>query len=388
MRIVMIGPFGFRPKKTMRSRALRLARPLVQRGHQVRIIMPPWHTPEQAAQSWTEQGVQISYVALNGSPLAIAQRMLRETLAWQPDVVHCFKPKAFSGIVAEWLWRMHRKNLRIVVDMDDWEGWGGWNDREAYPQVFKHVFAKQERWGMQHCHQLTVASRSLQSLAWGNRVPPQKVVYLPNGSGLDFDAQVLKTRAGSRAAPTILLYSRLFEFDVARLVTVLGKVKAAVPDVRLLMVGASLQAEDGLRLAELIQAAGLAEMVDDVGWVEEACLPALLLSAEVAIYLMDDNLLNRTKCPVKLADLCALGIPTVAEDVGQVTQYIDSGQSGMVHPVGACDAIATSLIALLQKPRRRQQMAKASRQHMQQFAWDRLAQRLEQAYLSASAENA
>ena len=42
MRIAMLGPFGLHPKQTMRSRALGLARPLVARGHAVRLIMPPW----------------------------------------------------------------------------------------------------------------------------------------------------------------------------------------------------------------------------------------------------------------------------------------------------------------------------------------------------------
>ena len=388
MKVAMVGPFGFAPKKTMRSRAFRLARELVLRGHQVRIIMPPWHTPEQAAQTWTESGVQISYVALHGGRLRSAQRMLREVLDWQPNVVHCFKPKAHSGMVAEWLWRFHRNKLRIVIDMDDWEGWGGWNELEDYPRLVKHLFAKQEQWGMQRCHALTVASRTLESLAWGTGVSHDKVVYLPNGTGLNLSEQWIvnskpftsQPRNLATSQPTILLYSRLFEFDVARLVAILSKVQTKVADLRLLMVGASLQVEDGKRFERLMQQAGLLGIVEDVGWVEEEKLPGVLCSAETAVYLMDDTLLNRTKCPVKLADLCALGIPTVAEAVGQVKEYIDNGRSGFLHPTGDIDAIAASLITLLQKPRKRQQFAKASRQHMQQFAWDKLAQRLEQAY--------
>ncbi|MCZ7673360.1 MAG: hypothetical protein M5U34_42730 [Chloroflexi bacterium] len=37
----MIGPFGFHPNKTMRSRALGLARPLSANGHAVKIFCPP-----------------------------------------------------------------------------------------------------------------------------------------------------------------------------------------------------------------------------------------------------------------------------------------------------------------------------------------------------------
>ena len=66
MRIAMLGPFGLHPKQTMRSRALGLARPLVARGHAVRLIMPPWETPDEAGRTWAEDGVELRYVPLRG----------------------------------------------------------------------------------------------------------------------------------------------------------------------------------------------------------------------------------------------------------------------------------------------------------------------------------
>ncbi|HRO89860.1 MAG TPA: glycosyltransferase, partial [Promineifilum sp.] len=148
MRIAMIGPFGLHPKQTMRSRALGLARPLVDRGHTVRLIMPPWDTPDEADREWQEDGIELRYVSLKGGTLGITRRLVRETLAWRPDVVHTFKPKAYSGLVAEWLWRFHRGRIRLVMDTDDWEGAGGWNDIAPYSPLQKRFFARQERWGL------------------------------------------------------------------------------------------------------------------------------------------------------------------------------------------------------------------------------------------------
>jgi len=184
MRIAMVGPFGFHPNKTMRSRALGLARPLAARGHDVHIFMPPWQTPAEADKTWQEDGVLIRNVPLSGGMVGIARRLVREVLAWQPDVVHCFKPKAYSGLAAWWLWQFHRRDVGLVVDSDDWEGWGGWNDLAPYSTAQKHFFAWQETWGMTHCHALTVASRALETLAWGHGVPPERVVYVPNGAGI------------------------------------------------------------------------------------------------------------------------------------------------------------------------------------------------------------
>ncbi|MEZ4517169.1 MAG: glycosyltransferase [Chloroflexota bacterium] len=147
MRIAMIGPFGLHPKSTMRSRALGLARPLAHNGNEVMVIMPPFHTPEEADRTWTEDGVTLRYVPLDGGTVGTAWRMVRETLDWRPDVVHSFKPKAYSGLVAWWLWQFHRSRLGLVTDSDDWEGWGGWNDNAPYSATQKRFFAWQEQWG-------------------------------------------------------------------------------------------------------------------------------------------------------------------------------------------------------------------------------------------------
>ena len=99
--------------------------------------MPPWQTPEEADKSWKVDGVALRYIPLGRGTLGTARRLIREVLAWQPNVVHCFKPKAYSGLVAWWLWHFQRKRLRLVVDTDDWEGWGGWNELAPYTPLQK-----------------------------------------------------------------------------------------------------------------------------------------------------------------------------------------------------------------------------------------------------------
>jgi glycosyltransferase involved in cell wall biosynthesis len=380
MRVSMIGPFGFTPKKTMRARAFRIARELVQRGHDVAMFMPPWHTPDSAEKTWTESGVIIRYVALNGGAPAITRRLVAEALAWQPDVVHCFKPKAYSGAAATWLWLRQRKNVRIVMDMDDWEGWGGWNDLEAYPQAAKHIFAKQEQWGMKQCHALTVASRALETLALGHGISAEKVIYLPNGPGIDIPPSNHPTIQPTNQ-PTLLLYTRFFEFNVSRLVTVLKGVHAQAPDVRVLVVGASLQEADSTQFQREMEVCGLLEIVEDVGWVEEERLPEVLGSADIGLYLMDDTLLNRTKCPVKLADMCALGLPVVGESVGQVSEYIVQGRSGFLRPTGDVDGIVADILRLLGDDALRGELGAAAQAHIQaRYAWDKVVDSAEKAY--------
>jgi hypothetical protein len=157
MNVVMLGPFGLRPKGTMRARALPAARALAARGHRVTLVMPPWHTAEEAGRAWDDAtpGVRLEYVSLGGLavPVAghavVAARLARRALALRPEVVHAFKPKAYSGLAAALLgaWRRPNRSFTLIVDSDDWEGPGGWNDREPYSGPQRRFFAWQEAWG-------------------------------------------------------------------------------------------------------------------------------------------------------------------------------------------------------------------------------------------------
>lgn len=375
MRIAMVGPFGLHPNKTMASRAMGLARPFVQQGHAVKVFMPPWQTPEEGAKSWQDDGVELRYVPLPGGVLGITRQLVREVLAWQPDVVHCFKPKAYSGLVGWWLWHFHRSKLRLIMDTDDWEGWGGWNELAPYSPLQKRFFAWQEQWGMRHCHALTVASRALQTLAWGLGLPPERVVYVPNGPGIRYS--VISSQLLVNSRPTVLVYSRLFEFETGRLVAILRGVRTAVPQLRILMVGAGLYEADAANFRQQAEAAGIWDAIENAGWVELGDLPALLAQAHVGLYLMEDTLLNRTKCPVKLADMLAVGVPVVAEAVGQVTEYVVNGRTGSTFPTGDVAGITNELIDLLQNPAQQAELAAGAKAHMaEHFSWNRLAERL------------
>ena len=187
MRIVMIGPFGLRPLGTISARALPMACALARRGHEVTVLLPPWQNPEDAGQSWREGGIAIENTDLSPRVpgffhLLTALRLARRALAVHPDVVHLFKPKAYSGLAHWLLARLPRtRRPHLVVDTNDWEGPGGWYGIGRYTPAQRRFFACQERWGLTHASAVTVVSRTLESLVWALGVPPQRVFYVPNG---------------------------------------------------------------------------------------------------------------------------------------------------------------------------------------------------------------
>ena len=181
--------------------------------------------------------------------------------------------------------------------------------------------------------------------------------------------------------PVLLLYSRLFEFDVDRLVGIVSRVHSAHPDLALLIVGISLYDDDAAGLRNRLEEAGLTDIVIDLGWVEENDLPAILSSADLGLYLMDDTLLNRTKCPVKLADMLSVGLPVVAEDVGQVSEYVSHRKTGLLFKSGDEEALADGVIRLLSDEVEREILSAVGAEHIRErFSWPQMAKIAAEAY--------
>ncbi len=411
MRIAFVGTFGMRPKGTMSGRALPLAQTLARRGHQTMLAVPPWDWPADAGRTEERAGVPVICTTLPAAiPIPVASlrvglrdvlitwRLLRTVHAWRPDVIHCCKPKGYGGLVLSIYWLGRKLGLtraRLVVDTDDWEGPGGWNERGAYSPAQRLVFRWQEPWLLRHADAVTAASRALVDMVVALGVPPARVHYLPNGVGWQAgwpapNGAAIRARYGLGAGPVVLLYTRFFEFDPARVVAVFDRVVQAEPAAWLLVVGQGLAlapdsvAGEELAFAAQLDARGLADRAVLTGWVDAAEVPHYLAAGDVALYPMDDTLLNRTKCPVKLVDLMAAGRPVVAERVGQVAEYIVAGESGVLVSSGDVDALAAVVVALLRDPDRRQRMGEAARRRIwEHFAWDVLAPVAEQAYQPA-----
>ena len=143
-RVVMLAPFGARPKATLSRRMLPLAAALTARGWSVSIVAPA-SVAADAGRVEMLDGVRVKHVALPVSPgplqfVETSARMLAAALRLKPDLLHVFKPKGYSGLAAL-LAHAVRPDLPQVQDTDDWEGWGGWNDLLPYPMAMKYFLS-------------------------------------------------------------------------------------------------------------------------------------------------------------------------------------------------------------------------------------------------------
>ncbi|MFM7197555.1 MAG: glycosyltransferase, partial [Chloroflexota bacterium] len=268
-RVTFIAPFAEAPKATTSARIIPLARAVARRGYHVSVIVPPYDNPAEGGRDRVDGGVRVltldvpGTVAENSPWQAVAQpllaaRVARAALALRPDVVHVSKPKAVSGlahaIIAGLRHLRGSASPAVVVDTDDWEGDGGWNEYETYPWWQRAVVNAQEWWGIGAADAVTTASRTLEAQAWSRGQPGSRTWYLPNGlDDADYpgwwtpgvadvpsasDRTAARRRLGLADVPLVLLYTRFFEFAPPRALATIRAIRDRVPGANLLVVGA------------------------------------------------------------------------------------------------------------------------------------------------------
>ncbi|HVB97577.1 MAG TPA: glycosyltransferase, partial [Chloroflexota bacterium] len=178
---------------------------------------------------------------------------------------------------------------------------------------------------------------------------------------------------GMSDEPIVLAYTRFVEFAPRRLAALFARLHQIRPTAHFLVVGKGLSGEEEeFRL--LVAKHGLTDVVHQVGWLPTAELPHYLAAADVAVYPLDDTLLNRAKCLMKLVDLLLGGVPVVADAVGQATEYVQHDETGLLVAPGDVDAMAHAVTALLDSPEQRCRLGQAARASLlRDWTWERQA---------------
>jgi glycosyltransferase involved in cell wall biosynthesis len=404
MRIVMIAPFATHPKGTFRIRILPIAKRLHKNGHNITIVVPPYDNISQSGLEYEIDGVHVQNIIFTDIPVLkyflTLLRIVKKTIAFKPDVIYFFKPKGYSGLAAMFIstlryLRLLRK-IRLILDTDDWEGYGGFCDLymkySIYPKYVLDFFNFQERWIPKRMDAITVASVALKEQMLMNNIASKKIFYVPNGASeqpyyLSNDPEVLKLRSnlGLGNSPTILLYTRFFEYNLRQFVSIVKQVSDERSNVKFIVVGKGEFQEDE-ELKKLLASERLEKFVTMVGWIDLKEIPKYLALADVAIYPFDDTLLNRAKCPGKLIELMEAEKPIVAHEVGQIKEYIENEISGILVKSNNDDHnFSAQILRLLTDHSLRKKLShNAKMQITTRFSWDDIIRTVEQALIDRS----
>lgn len=383
-----------------RGRWLPVARELVRRGHQIRLVMthPTFDRLPSTRRTVVIDGVQARYVAqmhVYGAPggrryfgpmellrvsLLGALALAGACLQARPDVIHVCKPQPINGLAG--LLAARLLGCPLFVDCDDDEAannrFGGtwqrrivqfWEDR--LPRIAAGV---------------TVNTHFLEQRCRALGVDPARITYVPNGiSSTQLALPDHRHVAGLRAAlglaqrPVVLYVGTLSE--VSHHVGLLLNAWALLmhPEACLLLVG---DGDDRVLLQQRAHDLGLAAQLIFTGAVPHAQVPLFLALATCSVDPVADTDVARGRSPLKIVESMAAGVPVVTGIVGDRPDMLAHGQAGLLVRPGDPAALAEGLRRMLQDSAQCATLAAGARRQAPHYDWSRLAERWMAVYAS------
>lgn len=160
---------------------------------------------------------------------------------------------------------------------------------------------------------------------------------------------------------------------LSHLVGAFAQLHQRLPQARLLIVGDGPQRQS---LEADLEQRHLRHAVSFTGAVPPDQIPELLaaMDAAVAPYPASTDFYFS---PLKAVEYMAAGLPVVASRIGQLTELIEDGVTGLLCPPGDEAALAAALEQLWQSPRLRRQLGRAAcQQVLTHHTWDAVAARI------------
>jgi glycosyltransferase involved in cell wall biosynthesis len=380
LRIAFVCGFAWEPKGTVRARAFPLAAEVVSRGHEVTIFTAPYDNPSESRKEDVLEGVRILNIAVDPVPNLLqvpllVKRLCRVVQSYCPDVVHVFKPKGYAGAACAWL--LMKNFGGLVLDCDDWEGWGGWNDVKDYPWIVKEYIDRQEKWLIRRVPAVTTASRILERRVVELRGSSRNVFYVPNcgasrnnvtarESAHSCTGQVARGFFGLPDGPVIFYGGQFDPADDVMFFCRAAERAARRSGATIVLVG------EGPKVVEVkeffVQREGI--VVRFFPRLPYEQFLQLIAASDVAAFPYPDTPIYRAKCSARIVDYMSMAKAVVTTAVGQNTEYIVDGESGVLVPPGDESRFAHELERLLKDPGLRLRLGQNAKERIKdKFSW-------------------
>ena len=363
--------------------AFRLAKYLLRRGHQVRLI-----TTEKHPLSGPEPGGFDVIRAPHAFGLS-ARRALRALLRREfatADVVHaryCYRLSALGAPVA------HAASRRFVVSLHGLGLLDNPNDsllRRLGHRRYRHV-------SLASADAVIATSAEFARLAAAH-APASRIHVIPNGVDTDEFAaarpvpEALRRRyAGDQV---VLAIRRLVPKNgIQYLVQAAPEILRACPEARFVIGGWGSQENDLRRAAATT---GVAQRFDFVGKIPNEEVPDYLALASVVVFPSSMESTSHA-----CLEAMAMGKPVVASRVGGLAELLGKGEKGILVDLFRSDAstyhapatldrdatlrLAGEIAGLLQDPGKALRMGEAARSYaLEHFDWNVLVDRIVRVY--------
>lgn len=300
-----------------------------------------------------------------------AWRLLRETLALKPDLIHICKPQPMNGVAgwlaARWL------GCPYFVDCDDYEAEANrfgavWQKRLV--QFFENTLPKGAKG-------VTVNTRYLFERVHQLGVHACRIAYVPNGMNNDAPTAISPPNL---AHPTVVYVGTMSKLSHGTdlLIAAFAQVLTHVPLAKLCMVG---DGDDKADLMQQAQTLGINDAIDWVGRVAPEQTRKYYRQAVCSVDPVYDKPAMKGRSPLKIVESLAYGVPVVTSDLGDRGKtLLGAKPCGVLVAPGNASALAQGMIELIQHPDLQRSLAINALLRSQDYAWAQLARQWAQIY--------
>ncbi len=287
------------------------------------------------------------------------------------DVLMIGKPHPMNSI-AGLIVKLLKPHTRIILDIDDYEA--GSNRFQSAWQ--KRIIAWFEKTIPRLVQTVTCNTffniQRLKNLG----ISPDKLVYLPNGIDPDRFQQpdpdeVHKLRKLLNLADhRVIAYigsMSLTNHAVDLLLRAFVTVRASIPDARLILVGGG---EDLEKLKKLSSELEVEDAVVFTGRVDPSQISLYYAISEISVDPVYDDDAARGRCPLKMFESWACGVPFVTAAVGDRETLSGDPQAALLVKPGDENSLAAGLQAVLVDSRLQQQISAAGLDRVKHFTWE------------------
>lgn len=369
------------------------AKELVHLGHEVNIIALHSDYANLAKHNSMVDGVKVEYVAQmhvrkQGSQkkyysqfrliwitFYATYQLLRAAMALPTDVLLVGKPHPMNGLAGV-LVNLFRPTNRLIVDCDDYEA----ESNRFKGKLQKRIVAFFENWIPRQAHYVTANTYFMVGRLEALGIPSSKIIYVPNGIDEDRfnlkdqnEVPNLRNSLGLHGRKVIAYIGSMSlpSHPIDLLLKAFALAKENLPDTALMLVGGG---EDLGNLMALAKELRIEEHIVFVGRVHPDDIAKYYGLSQTAVDPVYDNDSARGRCPLKMFESWACGVPFITSDVGDRGILTGDPPAAMLVEAGDEIALACGITKVLNNKHLTDSLIQVGRIRVQNYYWSAIAQ--------------